>query len=86
MAVSGSADQGLHMVGTNLDRRISLDIRAHDSGSAQNSCAMIEWGGILGFFRRSSQICFERKGASYRGDLTGPRDIHLTWVNTNDAS
>ena len=82
------ADRDSHqerLVGADLGRIMTLTIDRHDVASANKSCAVIEWGGVFGFFRRQSRICFYRKGVTYRGELTGPGTIKATWVSSNDT-
>lgn len=83
----GGSGNGLRLFGRDEEREISLDAAVESNAKTINSCSVIQWGGILGFFKKRSKICIRRvPGLAYKVDLSGPSNYELKWWTDNESN
>ncbi|MCX6125669.1 MAG: hypothetical protein NTV34_13125 [Proteobacteria bacterium] len=67
-------------------RGIVLTASVSPDARSLGSCAVIQWGGVLGVFRHKSQICLTRtSGGNYSAELLGPSDFQVKWWVENES-
>jgi hypothetical protein len=82
-------DQKIELRGTDEQRSLNLNLKltTNKDGSVSSnikSCAMLQWGGIFGFFRRSVQLCRTQSDQLVDMQLTGVGDYRIHWVIHNE--
>jgi hypothetical protein len=85
LRVSEQRSAFLRLVGhealRDVDVWLTLTKSAHSSESTDiKSCAVLRWGGVLGFFRKESTICRERMADSIVMRLDGVGRYKVEWT------
>lgn len=76
----------LKLAGQDDVRNIDLVTTFSNDGHGVESCAVIEWGGFLGLFKHSAELCIRRANGSFNAELKGPSHYIAKWSQQRDES
>lgn len=83
---SENAPGRLSLNGYDDVRDIDIGTTYSNDGRVANSCAVIQWGGFLGMFKHSAELCIKRIPGSYQAELKAPANYTAKWSQLRDES
>lgn len=76
----------LKLLGQDNVRSIDLLTTFGNDGRGVDSCAVIQWGGFLGLFKHSAELCLKRSPGAFNAELKGPSHYTAKWSQLRDES
>ena len=76
----------LKLIGQDDVRSIDLLTTYANDGRGVDSCAVIQWGGFLGLFKHTAELCLKRASGTFNAELKGPSHYTAKWSQLRDES